>query len=187
MSRLSVILAVSCLALGGCDSAGEGQAQRENATAPSEPVGAIDRSQAGTPMPALTFSDPSGAELDLADLKGKPVLVNLWATWCAPCVVEMPMLDTLAGELGDDVKVLTVSQDVRGADLVAPFFGERNFRHLEPWLDPDGELSAAINPEGIMPLTVLFDAEGREVLRVTGDYKWDSEDAIAEISEAIAE
>ena len=181
MSRFSVILAVSILALAGCDSAPGEQAQ------PPPLPGKIVRLKAGTELPAMTFTDPSGAALSTADLKGKPVLLNLWATWCAPCVVEMPMLDALASEMGGDLKVLTVSQDVRGAEVVAPFFAERKFANLEQWLDPDANLSAALNEDGLMPLTILFDAQGKEIFRVAGGYEWDSEEAVAEISEAIAE
>ena len=135
----------------------------------------------------MNFTDPSGATLDTAKLKGKPVLLNLWATWCAPCVIEMPTLDDLASEMGDDVKVLTVSQDVRGAEVVGPFFEQREFANLEQWLDPDAQLNDALNEDGLMPLTILFDAEGKELLRVAGGYEWDSEEAIAQIREAIAD
>ena len=138
-------------------------------------------------MPELTFKDPNGNTLALADLKGTPVLLNIWATWCVPCVVEMPLLDALAGELGDDVKVLTVSQDLKGAEKVAPFFAQRDFEHLEPWLDQETELFKLFAQDGLMPTTILFDAEGRELFRVAGDYEWDSEEAIAQIREAIAE
>ncbi|MFL0357266.1 TlpA family protein disulfide reductase [Erythrobacter sp. GH1-10] len=188
MSRFSVILTVSILALTGCDSAPGEQAQRGSAIdAPAPPPlpGKIVRVQAGTAMPEMTFTDPSGAALNTAELIGTPVLLNIWATWCAPCVVEMPTLEALAGEMGDDLKVLTVSQDVRGAEVVAPFFAQRDFTHLEQWLDPDANLSAELNEDGLMPLTILFDAEGKEVFRVAGGYEWDSQEAIAQISQAI--
>ncbi|GMN03148.1 TlpA family protein disulfide reductase [Erythrobacter sp. MTPC3] len=189
MIRLSLVLAASLMMLGGCDSGQESAAQRVSAPdddgAPPLP-GEIVRTEAGTPIPAMTFTDPSGAELDTADLGGTPVLLNLWATWCAPCVVEMPMLDALAAEMDGKLKVLTISQDVRGAELVEPFFAQRDFQYLEPWLDEDADLSAALNDSGLMPLTVLFDAQGREVFRVAGGYEWDSEEAVAEISEELA-
>ncbi|SMQ61307.1 Thiol-disulfide isomerase or thioredoxin [Altererythrobacter xiamenensis] len=149
--------------------------------------GEIDRSQAGTLMPAINVTDPSGKTLNLGATQGQPVLLNLWATWCAPCVVEMPMLDELADTLGDEVRVVTVSQDMRGAEVVDPFFAERDFRNLEPWLDPEAQLSGALDDVGAMPLTVLFDAQGREVFRVAGGYHWNSEEAIAAVREAVAE
>lgn len=142
------------------------------------------RNQAGTPIPALTFNDPSGATLDLAAQDG-PVLLNLWATWCAPCVKEMPQLDALAAELEGEVKVITISQDVRGADVVTPFFAKGGYARLEPWLDPEAALSAQFTPEGALPLTVLFDATGKEVLRVAGGYDWSTPEAAALVRDAL--
>ncbi len=128
----------------------------------------------------MQFTDPAGKVLDLAAQDG-PVLINLWATWCAPCVVEMPQLDALPGAMEGELRVITISQDVRGADVVTPFFAQKGFARLEPWLDPDAQMSAQFSPEGLLPLTILFDAQGREVLRVTGAYEWDSAEAIAMI------
>lgn len=194
MSRSLLICLAPVLLLAGCDTATEETTQRtsegvsanDDAGPPPLP-GQIVRFKAGTEMPELTFEDPQGQTLSLADLKGKPVLMNLWATWCAPCVVEMPLLDELADTLGDEVKVLTISQDVRGAEVVEPFFAERDFQNLEPWLDPNAELASQFSEGGLMPTTILFDAEGRELFRVAGDYEWNSEGAVAAISEAIAE
>lgn len=137
-------------------------------------------------MPELTLKDPQGNTLDLGALD-QPVLVNLWATWCAPCVVEMPALDTLARELDGEVKVVTVSQDTRGGEVVVPFFEERDFRYLEQWLDPQNDLAVAFTDGGLLPVTILFDAEGKELLRVAGGYEWDSEEAIAQVREALAQ
>ena len=143
------------------------------------------RSFAGTPLPDLQFADTAGNRLDLGAQDG-PVLLNLWATWCGPCVKEMPQLDALAGELEGEVRVIAVSQDIRGAEVVTPFFAKGGYARLEPWLDPDATLSAQFTPEGVLPLTILFDARGKEVLRVTGNYAWDSPEAIAMIRESLA-
>ena len=97
-------------------------------------------------------------ELQLASLKGKPVLINLWATWCGPCVLEMPMLDQLAGADGSKLRVVTISQDLQGAAKVVPFFASHKFAHLEPWLDPDNTLGDHY-ATGILPTTVLYDAQ----------------------------
>lgn len=190
--RFPLIVALS-LILTACDSAEGEPAQQANeqqqAARPAPPPlpGQIIRFKAGTEMPVLSFNDPSGATLNTADLKGTPVLLNLWATWCAPCVIEMPTLDELAVQMGDDLKVLTVSQDIRGAEVVTPFFEARDFAKLEQWLDEDAQLATLLNQEGVMPLTILFDAEGKELFRVSGGYEWDSEESIAAIREAIAE
>ena len=145
------------------------------------------RFKAGDTIPALTVVDPEGKTLELASI-GQPVLLNLWATWCAPCKVEMPLLDNLAGELAGEVRVLTVSQDIRDPEVVVPaFFAEEGFENLEPWLDKRADLGVELADGGLLPTTILYDAQGVEVFRVAGDYEWDSEEAIAQIREALAE
>lgn len=186
MSRLPLILALSLLLVGGCDRAAEAPVQpAAEAGAGTGATGVVDRRFAGTQLPAMTFNGPKGETLYLAAQDG-PVLVNLWATWCAPCVKEMPQLDALAGALEGEVRVLTVSQDVRGAEVVEPFFAKGGFARLEPWLDPDAALSAQFTPEGALPLTILFDASGKEVLRVTGGYDWGTPEAATLIRDALA-
>ena len=189
MSFRSPLILASALLLVACDSgAGDAVQQQEQlGSAKQGLTGEIDRSFAGELMPAANVTDPDGNSLNLGALQGQPVLLNLWATWCAPCVVEMPMLDELAAIKEDELRVVTVSQDLRGAELVVPFFEERGFAHLEPWLDPNGELGAAFGGGGLLPLTVLYDASGQEVFRVAGGYHWDGEEALAAIDEAIAE
>ena len=183
MSRFSLIAACMVLALAGCDRP-EGAPAQPGADA-SAGAFKVDRSGAGTAIPSLTVSDPAGRRLELAAQDG-PVLLNLWATWCAPCVKEMPQLDRLAGELEGEVKVVTVSQDIRGAEVVTPFFAKHGYQRLEPWLDPETALSAQFTPEGVLPLTILFDASGREILRVTGGYDWGSPEAVRLSRESLA-
>lgn len=173
---------MSLLLLAGCDRAAEAPAQPVAAASPA--AGAVVRQFAGTPLPAIALADPAGRELDLGEVEG-PVLLNLWATWCAPCVKEMPQLDALAGDLEGEVRVVTVSQDLRGAEVVEPFFARGGYSRLEPWLDPETRLSAAFTPEGVLPLTILFDASGKEVWRVTGGYEWDSPEASALVRDAL--
>jgi thiol-disulfide isomerase/thioredoxin len=188
MPRLSLVSLTCALALvlAGCDRQSEEAAQPEAAAdAGSELAGTIDRSFAGQALPAVELTDPAGATLATADLKGTPVLLNLWATWCVPCVTEMPMLDELAGELGDSVRVVTVSEDMKGADVVAPFFAQRKFAHLPQWLDSKNALAVAYGGPG-MPLTVLYDSEGEEVWRVAGGYDWSTAEAREMIAEATA-
>ena len=191
MSRFSVILAVSILALGGCDRASEQSVQRGSEGETQSPdgseslTGTPDRSGAGAALPDFTVTDPDGDMLDLAGLEGAPVLLNLWATWCAPCVVEMPMLDALAEEFDGELRVVTVSQDIRGAEVVEPFFDRREFTRLEPWLDPDSELAVRMSEGGQLPLSVVYNAQGREVLRVAGGYEWVSAEAKAMLREVL--
>ena len=150
------------------------------------PTGEIDTSEAGALMPAVNLSNPDGRTLNLGALQGTPGLLNLWATWCAPCVKEMPLLDDLASEYDGRLRVVTASQDMQGAEKVAPFFAEKGYARLEPWMDPENELSFAIGG-GVMPTTVLYDGAGQEIWRVQGDYDWSSEEARAAIDAAIAE
>ena len=183
LSRLSLTAAFTLgLLVAGCDS-GQPEAAQESTATPA-PTGEIDRSQAGTLMPASNVRDLQGDVLNMGALQGTPVLVNLWATWCAPCVKEMPLLDELAVDYEGRLRVLTVSQDMQGAEKVRPFFAERDFEMLGSWMDPEGELGFAIGG-GVMPTTVLYDAMGQEIWRVAGDYDWSSEDARAAIDEAI--
>lgn len=191
MARLSVsslTLAAALALLAGCDreSAPDTQPQEAGAGAEAPPAReAVSRAFAGTELPQFTATAPDGATLDLAALKGQPVLLNLWATWCAPCKAEMPVLDAIAGENAGKLRVVTVSEDGKdGREKVPAFFAERNFAHLEPWLDSKQDLSISMGV-GDMPTTFLYDASGKEVARVTGAYDWEGEEAKALIAEAI--
>ncbi len=186
--RLPFIALSLSLSLAACDRASEAEAQQQEVLSGEKKLltGTIDRTYAGTQMPAAQLTHTDGSTLDLTALKGEPVLINLWATWCAPCVVEMPMLDNLADELGDDVRVLTVSQDLTGAEAVAPFFAKYDFANLQPWMDRQNVLGFGFGGDSL-PTTVLYNAEGEEVFRVAGGYEWDSEEAIAQIQEALEE
>ncbi len=183
------LLALALLA--GCDRESAEPAQPAQEAAEGGQVGeqltgTLDRSFAGEAIPAITVTDPAGATLALAQTGGKPTLLNLWATWCAPCVVEMPLLDALAAELGDDVRVLTVSEDMQGAEAVEPFFAEKGYANLPRWMDPENDLAFEFGGGAVLPLTVLYDGEGREVWRVLGGYDWGSEEARAAVAEALA-
>ncbi len=137
-------------------------------------------------MPATNLVDPEGRVLNLGALQGTPVLLNLWATWCAPCVREMPLLDALGTDYDGRLQVVAASQDLVGAVKVEPFFATRDFEYLEPWMDPEGELSEAIGG-GVMPTTVMYDSMGVEVWRVYGDFDWASAEARAAIDEVVGE
>ena len=182
--RLSLTLALSVLALAGCSKEDpappQGQAQAGSLT------GKIDRSHAGDLLPAVALTDPAGKTLDTGGPSGQPVLLNLWATWCAPCVEEMPTLDALAGAYDGKVRVITASQDLQGAAEVVPFFAKAKFKHLEPWLDRENALSTALGGEGVLPTTVLYDASGQEVARVVGGFDWESAEAKALVDEVVS-
>ncbi len=154
----------------------------EATSAPAAAARGINRSFKGEAVTAAPFETPGGETVTLASFRGKPVLLNLWATWCAPCVAEMPTLDAAAATLGDTVTVLAVSQDLQGAAKVDPFFAKAKFRALEPYRDQQMALSLAFQAN--LPTTVLIDKEGREVWRLTGTRDWNSPESRALIAEA---
>ncbi|MCE7795584.1 TlpA family protein disulfide reductase [Sphingobium sufflavum] len=132
----------------------------------------LDRSHAGADLPDLIFTDPAGKDVTLDSFRGRPVLVNLWATWCGPCVAEMPMLDRLAAQYkGKGLAVLTVSQDTGEAGAITAFFARNKLPHLAAWRDPENGLGFHY-ATGVLPTTVLYDREGKEVVRVVGAKDW---------------
>lgn len=151
----------------------------------AKPAYVIDRSKAGDPLPDFVFSDEQARDVTLQRFAGKPILINLWATWCAPCIAEMPQLDRIAEHYAKDgLQILTISQDSLGAEKVLPFFEARNFRHLRPWLDPENQFGFHY-ATGLLPTSVLYDAEGGEVARISGALDWEGAEANALIEEAI--
>jgi thiol-disulfide isomerase/thioredoxin len=138
-------------------------------------------------MPRTPLQTGAGREITLADKRGKVILVNFWATWCAPCVVEMPYLDTLQARYGsDDFEVVTVSMDQTFEDAQA-FFQRNELNNLQLYHDPS--MSAAFAVMGTtgrgLPLTILYDRTGVEIGRLSGDAEWASEEAFALIEAAI--
>ena len=127
------------------------------------------------PAPQNGFTNADGQEITLAAFEGQVVLLNFWATWCAPCVREMPTLDRLGPE---GLAVIAVSQDRGGLAVVAPFVEQLGLKHLKIYLDPRGALSRAFGLGGL-PTTLLIDAEGRLVGGLEGPAEWDSEEALA--------
>ncbi len=133
----------------------------------------------GRPVPAITMETPDGKHVALSDLTGKVVLLNLWATWCAPCVREMPTLDRLQAKLGgSSFEVVALSSDRAGASAVEPFFREHGLDNLAIYLDPTGAAGRALGVRAL-PSTLLIDSAGREVGRLEGVAEWDSPEAIA--------
>ena len=142
-------------------------------------AGKIDRSHQGEAAPTVAFFDPAGKKISLADFRGKPVLLNLWATWCAPCIKEMPSLNAAAAIARDKVHVLAVSQDMQ-REKVAPFFAEQRLTRLVPYVDPDLGLSLAYKAN--LPMTIMLDADGRELWRVSGAKDWADAESTALIA-----
>jgi thiol-disulfide isomerase/thioredoxin len=131
------------------------------------------------PAPELSFFDADGNELSLADFRGKVVVLNLWATWCAPCRREMPGLDRLQAEHGGaDLHVLPLSLDRGEIGQIREFYDEVGVQELEIYHDPTAAAGRVLRAPGL-PTTLVIDREGREVGRVLGPAEWDSDEAVA--------
>ena len=182
-SRLLNAAILGCAVLvAGCDRQSGETAQPQESAAKAK-SGVIDRSRKGSAMPEFVLKDPAGKELRLSSLAGKPVLINLWATWCAPCVAELPALDKLAETLDGKVKVLTINQDSGQPKKAGQFLKERGVTRLEPWLDPKGDLAFHYEAPSL-PMTVLYDAEGREVWRIAAPREWGDAETLKLVAEA---
>lgn len=128
-----------------------------------------------------------GQPLRLADLRGKAILLNIWATWCLSCRTEMPSLDRLQRRMGgNDFEVVALSIDRDGAEVVKPFYAQFGIKNLAIYLDREGKAIRSFKIAGL-PTTLLLDPDGAEVLRWVGPKEWDSPELIADISRHIPE
>ena len=185
MRRFLVLAALA--ALGACDSAPPRPAANESNTALERPevaVEGVDRSRAGKMAPETEFTGPAGETVRLADFEGTPLLVNLWATWCAPCVKELPTLDALAQKhrVDADLLVLAISQDKGPQASVRAFLDKTGAKYLPAYQDDGMALSGAVNAQ-VLPTSILYDAHGREVWRYVGDLDWTGEEAVKLLGE----
>jgi thiol-disulfide isomerase/thioredoxin len=187
--------AIALVSLSACDrqNGGNPQATADNrgnaassagqVTAPPGARFAIDRSKAGTPLPADVIIAPDDSRAALTSISGKPTLVNLWATWCAPCVEELPTLDGLSTRVGDGGQIVLVSQDL-GDDPAGPrqFLRDGGWGRLSTWHDPENSIGLMV--QAPLPTTILYNREGKEVVRVIGPLDWQGDLARALLTEA---
>ena len=137
--------------------------------------------------PDAAFVDETGAEMHLSDLRGKVVLVNFWATWCAPCRVEMPQLAALqTARGGDDFQVITIATGRNAPQAITRFFDEIGVTNLPHYTDPQQSLARDLGVMGL-PVSIILNRDGAEVARLLGDADWSSDSALAIIDALVAE
>lgn len=167
-----LIVALVCLAPFGALSADSGLEKLEWADDPQ-------------PASDVPFQNGNGESISLADFEGKVVVVNLWATWCAPCIREMPTLDTLQSEMGGDaLEVIALSQDREGEKVARPFIEKNEWSNLDLYLSPDLAFARDSNIRGL-PTTLIIDKAGLEVARLEGTAEWDAPDIKAVLQKLI--
>jgi thiol-disulfide isomerase/thioredoxin len=176
--------------IAGCDKpkpANEQASAGNNAVAAAAPAApeahSVDRSHKGEAMPAMPFAAPGGAPATLGQFRGHPTLVNLWATWCGPCVKELPTLDALAARDAAKLAVIAVSQDMGGDKQVQPFLKGHGIKTLVGYTDVKNGLMTAVMA-GDLPTTILYDSKGHEVWRASGGMDWTGPDAAKLLAEA---
>jgi thiol-disulfide isomerase/thioredoxin len=125
------------------------------------------------PAPTISFADLAGNTLSLSEFAGKIILVNLWATWCEPCLREMPSLERLQARLGDKITVVAISEDRGGSKAVEPFIAKLGLKSVKTYLDPKSTAERAFAVQGL-PTSFLIDREGKVLGRVEGAAEWDS-------------
>jgi thiol-disulfide isomerase/thioredoxin len=137
------------------------------------------------PVPEVKFADAQGNPLTLADLQGKVVLLNLWATWCGPCREEMPSLDKLQAQLGGaEFEVVALSIDQAGPEVVQRFYDEVGVENLALYIDTSAQAAVTLDALGI-PTTLVLDRQGRELGRKAGIAAWDSPEMVKFLREVI--
>jgi len=174
------------LLIAGCDRQDSASRQAEPAANAAEApgqaqAGGLDRGQAGKAAPDIPFRNEEGEETSLAEFSGKPVLLNLWATWCAPCIKELPTLEALSKREGAP-QLVALSQDMQPPATVSRFLDRRRIG-LEAFQDSDMAMSSALGVN-ILPTTILYGSDGKEIWRYSGDLDWTGPQAAKLLAEA---
>ena len=181
-SRLSFVLLTPLLALSLVSCGRPQQEEQEQEQEIQAPAKGVDRSKAGQPMPVVEILNSDVETATLIAASGQPVVVNLWASWCAPCVKELPTLDSLSRRKGAP-RVIAVSEEMAERASVDAFLEKHGIANLESWRDPNMSLSGALGVQ-VMPTTIYYDASGRELWRYVGDLDWTGEEAAKLLADA---
>lgn len=173
--RIRALTAVTAIVLFlvGCGQKATNESAQ--ATESAMPVKGIDRSHSGSPLPALKIDDPSGNISKLPISGDKPMLVNLWASWCGPCVKELPTLQALSQRPGAP-KIIEVSENMGPRASVDAFLKQHGIDKLKSWHDPNAALTGALDAQ-VLPTTIYYDGQGHEVWRYVGDLDWTGPEA----------
>ncbi len=149
------------------------------------PISTMVPTDPAAPPAEAQFTDAAGAPHSLADFAGRGLVVNLWATWCVPCVAEMPALQAMAQKVAaQGILVLPLSSDRGGAEVVHKFYQAHHIEALPIWLDPKGEAARAWGARGL-PTTLIIDRHGREVGRLEGAVDWAADATVAELTRLV--
>ena len=180
-----IAITAALLGLAACHKPARQPANEAAPTTEAGPQKGVDRSHKGAEILDAKILDPSGKETDLGTAAGagKPLLLNLWATWCAPCVKELPTLQALHDQRGGAIVVMPVSQDDGPQPSVTAFLKSHKLDFVA-YQDPKMTLSGALGPDTVLPTTILYDANGKEVWRYVGDLDWTTAEAAKLLSEA---
>ena len=186
---ITALAGVASIGLAGCDQKQE--PPKQAAAAPAAATGPkvhldklkwVEMPKAAAQTP---FTDAEGKTHALAEFAGKVVLVNFWATWCGPCVEEMPTLDALQATLGGaKFAVIAINQDREGLKVAEPFAKVNAWKNLPLYLEPPGQFQSDADLRGL-PTSILIDRQGREVARLEGENAWNAPEMVAAIKEFI--
>lgn len=149
-------------------------------------MAALAPTKAPKPALELTFEGPDGQPRKLSEMRGRAVLLNLWATWCVPCREEMPALDRLQAEAGGaDFEVVALNIDTARLERRQAFLTEIGVKALRFYADPSADVFQVLKRAGKvvgLPTTILIDAQGCELGILAGAAVWDSPDAFKLVS-----
>lgn len=187
MKRYALLVGIAAAVIGVAlyvawtHSANAPTAQATDTASAGLPLRQLIAHPAPKPVPDGTLTQVDGAEARLSDFRGKMVVLNFWATWCAPCREEMPSLNALQNMRGgDDFEVVVLATGRNSPAAITRFFDEVQIDALAPFQDPDMALARQMGVLGL-PVTVVLNPQGQEIARLTGDADWSGADALASL------